>query len=103
MWSPPASRRELGMAMERAIAVFCQADDGIRYWSVTGVQTYALPILRRAPATTLCHQVVAGARRIGSVLAEAGDRAIDQPRAIGREALVVEAEFGEAADLEVLD
>src|SRR5262249_56723534 len=24
---------------------FCQAEDGIRYWSVTGVQTCALPIL----------------------------------------------------------
>src|SRR5262249_58320791 len=23
---------------------FCQAEDGIRYWSVTGVQTCALPI-----------------------------------------------------------
>src|SRR5262249_59704490 len=26
------------------IFFFCQAEDGIRYWSVTGVQTCALPI-----------------------------------------------------------
>ena len=54
-------------------------------------------------ADALRHQVVAGARGIGAVLAEAGDRAIDQPRAVRREALVVEPEFGEPADLEVLD
>src|SRR5262249_58761428 len=27
------------------LRVFCQAEDGIRDWSVTGVQTCALPIL----------------------------------------------------------
>src|SRR6185312_13457418 len=51
----------------------------------------------------LRHQVVAGALGVGPVLAEAGDRAIDQPRAFVLEALIVEAEFGEPADLEVLD
>src|SRR5262249_58981720 len=29
------------------VVVFFQAEDGIRDWSVTGVQTCALPILRR--------------------------------------------------------
>ena len=32
------------------------------------------------PAHALDDEVVAGARRVGAVLAEAGDRAIDQPR-----------------------
>src|SRR3982075_1199072 len=55
------------------------------------------------PAHALDQEVVTGARRVGAVLAEAGDRAIDQPRIVGREALVVEPEFGEPADLEILD
>src|SRR5205085_11948541 len=54
-------------------------------------------------AHALRHQVVTGARRIRSVLAETRDRAVDQPRAFRREALVVEPELGEAADLEILD
>src|SRR5437016_9267537 len=31
------------------VVFFFQAEDGIRDWSVTGVQTCALPIYRRAP------------------------------------------------------
>ena len=54
-------------------------------------------------AHALRHQVVAGALGVRPVLAEAGDRAIDQPRAFGAQALVVEPELGEPADLEVLD
>src|SRR5262249_36593740 len=54
-------------------------------------------------AHALRHQVVAGARRIGAGLAEAGDRAIDQMRVLGRETFVVEAELFEPADLEVLE
>ena len=54
-------------------------------------------------AHALRHQVVAGARRIGAGLAEAGDRAVDQARVVAREARIVEAELGEPADLEVLD
>ena len=54
-------------------------------------------------AHALRHQVVAGARRIGAGLPEAGDRAIDQPREFLRQALVVEAELLQPADLEVLD
>ena len=54
-------------------------------------------------AHALRHQVIAGARRVGPGLAEAGDRAVDQPRALGREARIVEAELLEAADLEVLE
>ena len=41
--------------------------------------------------------------RVGAVLPEAGDRAIDEARVVLRQALVVEAEFGEPAGLEVLD
>src|SRR5262249_57940588 len=32
---------------------FCQAEDGIRDWSVTGVQTCALPIWVQGGATTM--------------------------------------------------
>ncbi len=54
-------------------------------------------------ADALRHQIVAGARRRRAGLAEAGHRAIDQPRIKRREAFIVEAEFDEPADLEVLD
>ena len=54
-------------------------------------------------AHALRHQIVAGARGIGSVLAEAGDRAIDQARIVLAQARLVEPELGEPADLEVLD
>ena len=54
-------------------------------------------------AHALRHQIVAGALGVGAVLAEAGHRAIDQPRVFRRQALVVEAELGEPADLEILD
>src|SRR5262249_43089327 len=49
------------------------------------------------------HEVVAGARRVGAALAEAGDRAIDQARVLLAQACVIEAELGEPADLEILD
>ena len=51
----------------------------------------------------LRHQIVTGTRRRRPGLAEAGHRAIDQARIGGAEAFVVETEFGEAADLEILD
>src|SRR6185312_141102 len=54
-------------------------------------------------ADALRHQVVAGARRVRPGLAEAGHRAIDQPGAFALEAVVIEPELLEAADLEVLD
>src|SRR5438093_10990645 len=48
--------------------MFLQAEDGIRYWSVTGVQTCALPIyaLHRPhlPAVGAAGQVDAGADRL---------------------------------------
>src|SRR5215469_13937494 len=54
-------------------------------------------------AIALRHQVISRTPRRGTGLPETGHRAIDQPR-IGRaEALIVETEFGEAADLEILD
>ena len=58
---------------------------------------------RHDPAHPLDDEVVAGARRVGAVLAEAGDRAGDETRVGRRQARVVEAVFREAADLEVLD
>src|SRR5208282_2523232 len=53
-------------------------------------------------AHALRHQIVAGARRIGTGLAETGHRAIDQPRVFRRQACVIEPELGEITDLEVL-
>jgi hypothetical protein len=52
-------------------------------------------------AHALDQEVVAGARGIGAVLAEAGDRAVDE-RGLSAQAGVVEAVGLEAADLEVL-
>ncbi len=54
-------------------------------------------------AHALDDEVVAGAVGVGAVLAEAADRAVDQPRILGAQGLVVEAEATESADLEVLD
>ncbi len=54
-------------------------------------------------AHALGHEVVARARGVGPGLAEAGDGAVDQARVVLGQALVVEAEFGEPADLEILD
>ena len=48
-------------------------------------------------------EVVAGARRVGPVLAEAGDRAVDEARVEARQAVIVEAVFLQPAELEVLD
>ena len=62
----------------------------------------AKPVKSIMPAHALRHQIIAGALGIRPILAEAGDRAINQPRIFRREALVVEAELGEPADLEIL-
>ena len=55
------------------------------------------------PAHALGHEIVAGALCIRTGLTEARHRAIDQPRVVRREALIVETEFGEPADLEIFD
>jgi hypothetical protein len=55
------------------------------------------------PAHRLDDEVVAGAGGVGTVLPEAGDRAVDDARVLRGDGGVVEAEPGEAADLEVLD
>src|SRR5689334_24334472 len=54
-------------------------------------------------AHSLRHEIVARALCVGTVLAEAGDRAIDEARAFRCEALVVETELRKAADLEIFD
>ena len=66
-------------------------------------QVVALPGDAHDAAHGLGDQVVAGAVRIGPRLAEAGDRAIDQARIDFAERGIVETEFGEPADLVVLD
>src|SRR5207247_4890262 len=55
------------------------------------------------PAHALRHEVVAGARGVRAGLAEAGDRAIDQPWIVLAQARVVETELGKPSDLEILD
>ena len=55
------------------------------------------------PAHPLDQEIIARLARPRPVLAEAGDRGIDQPRVRRRKALVVEAEALEPAHLEVLD
>src|SRR3546814_6554911 len=55
------------------------------------------------PAHTLDHEIVAGAGGIGAVLAETGDRAIDETRVQRRKARIVEPVFLEPADLTILD
>src|SRR5262249_26537721 len=55
--------------------VFFQAEDGIRYWSVTGVQTCALPILRSAGA--------AGALDVALAAADVADLSLSLSRRDG--------------------
>src|SRR5438093_9676547 len=45
-----------GGAAWRQTFFFFQAEDGIRDWSVTGVQTCALPILRRCSPEPAAHR-----------------------------------------------
>src|SRR5438046_9801008 len=45
------------MHPSRNVAFFFQAEDGIRDWSVTGVQTCALPILIAATVATIAVRV----------------------------------------------
>src|SRR5256885_5694570 len=45
-----------------SIAFFFQAEDGIRDYKVTGVQTCALPILRRIPLLPACRPLVRNRR-----------------------------------------
>ena len=57
---------------------------------------------RHDAAHALDHEIVAGPPRIGSALAEACDRAIDQPGVDSTQALIIEPVFLQAADLEIL-
>ena len=58
---------------------------------------------RHQPRLRLRDEVVAGPAGVGTGLAEAGDRAIDELRIGVLEVLVAEPVFGEVASLEVLD
>src|SRR5690606_40841739 len=77
---------------------FFHAEDGIRDFHVTGVQTCALPIYGAAgrvlvgvanaahePAHGLEDGVVTGPRRVGARLPETRERAIHQARVLGRQ------------------
>ena len=68
-----------------------------------GRRPVGLPRDMHDAAHALQQEVVAGARRIGAGLAKAGDRAIDDVGLHFLQPLVVQAEFLEAADLEILD
>ena len=61
------------------------------------------PVIDMMPRHALDHEVITRPLRVGSVLAEAGDRAIDQARIDGFQAVIVEAILLQPADLEVLD
>src|SRR5690606_26866785 len=54
-------------------------------------------------AHPLGNEIIARPMRIGSVLSEAGDRTIDEPWVDGLHGLIVEVEFLQSADLEILD
>src|SRR5687768_8554279 len=54
-------------------------------------------------AEALDHEIVAGPARIGAVLAEAADRAVDQAWTGRTQALLVEAVALQSSDLEILD
>jgi hypothetical protein len=58
---------------------------------------------RHDPAHALDQQIIAGAMRIGPVLAKARDRAVDKTGVEARKVFIVEAELSETPDLEVLD
>ena len=58
---------------------------------------------RHQPGHALNDVVIAGAMRIGPVLPETGDRAIDKARIDLREARIIQPVFRQPADLEVLD
>src|SRR5262249_59582166 len=61
---------------------FFQAEDGIRDWSVTGVQTCALPISpRRPPARSRAHR----GRRAAAAASRRGLRARSEERRVGKE------------------
>ena len=55
------------------------------------------------PAHALDDIVITGARSVGAVLAEAGDRGVDQTRMGGAQAFGIQPEFLQATDLEILD
>ena len=61
------------------------------------------PVTLMKPRHALDDEVVAGALGVRAVLAEAGDRAVDEARVDARDARVVEPVLREPADLEVLD
>src|SRR5207237_4766942 len=80
--------------LKAGLAVFCQAEDGIRASSVTGVQTCALPIWKRGAAGTaaigvfhgldvepfLVAEIIIDGRDIGAgALADGTDRGGSEP------------------------
>src|SRR2546430_14355218 len=69
------------MTAYEIIIFFFQAEDGIRYLTVTGVQTCALPISRRRP---VLGSVGTGRRRARRPRAGGRHGGPGQPRQIGR-------------------
>jgi hypothetical protein len=65
-------------------------------------QVVALARHAHEAAQSLHHEVVTGTLAIGTVLAEAGDRAVHEPRMLLAQSGVVQAVAGEIAHLEVL-
>src|SRR5262249_60129754 len=61
----------------RAVVVFFQAEDGIRDWSVTGVQTCALPI---SSIDGIPHRIEVGGARGGVLVTMTATGAFVVPR-----------------------
>ena len=103
IWQPsPVSSRRRSAARIATVGIDAGEDVGIGDADLLRLAVRLAGQVHDA-AHPLDHQVVAGAVRIGAVLAEAGDRAIDEPRIDLPQALVVEAVLLQPADLEVLD
>jgi len=84
--------REARLAIFKAQEVlFFQAEDGIRDWSVTGVQTCALPICRQAAQKARAAAVAEARERAQQQIREAR-AAIDQDMAVARQSLKAESE-----------
>src|SRR3712207_8311746 len=80
--------------MTPVVVFFFQAEDGIRYIGVTGVQTCALPIWRgrqQVRAAGREQDAIAGAGRVG-VVDRVVERALRVARAVARARLLVDGE-----------
>src|SRR5262249_58640851 len=83
-----ATRYDWRDEVSRQIAMcdffFFQAEDGIRDWSVTGVQTCALPIYTLATVQSIATQSLHGAKSLDQAGGDFEGRLLALAREIGR-------------------